>query len=568
MKWVRVIRFGGVYIVVKACAACADEATGLEETVDPWIAGLWKAIDALNSESSSENNDGKPADSNTAVVAQSKVAEVVLSAGTTANSTQRGPFDTLTPGVTTLRDGWSGSLTEFSDINNETKGLPRLPACSIEVRTVAPPPDAPVASKYLPRCPAAADGADLDVALKTLVENRQVLHVSPAPSISQPGPASAVGQLETQLDAVQLRDDTTHAAKPEANPAKKSSKGCSREHPFKALISRARYLTQGGRQAARRVIEVTLDVAGFTYPWTAGDSVGIVAPNRETECAALARRLGEDPARFIVVGPYTADTAKPVGGGGAAPTRTPRRPAPIPSALATLPQTGVTVLDVLRWCVDITSAPKKAFLRLLAEYATDPAEQQQLLVLCSRQGKELYADFVERQALTLLDLLYLFPSCTPPLEMLLSALPSLAPRLYSLSCSPLASEHIMTFAFSVVTFECGPKANPEAITRQGLCTHWLEGQLEAMLSDSASHGRARPDQPAVHLEVFWKPTRDFVLPSQPAVPLVLIGPGTGVAPFVGFLQHRAAHREWRKMQRALTTTGAWRGGIHVRTQTH
>jgi sulfite reductase alpha subunit-like flavoprotein len=66
----------------------------------------------------------------------------------------------------------------------------------------------------------------------------------------------------------------------------------------------------------------------------------------------------------------------------------------------------------------------------------------------------MFSVFVEEQRLTLLDLLNLFPSCTPPLDHLLSALSPLPPRMYSVASSPLVSPTRVAVAFTVVAFEC------------------------------------------------------------------------------------------------------------------
>ena len=48
-----------------------------------------------------------------------------------------------------------------------------------------------------------------------------------------------------------------------------------------------------------------------------------------------------------------------------------------------------TVEDALSHCVDLTSPPRKSLLRVLAEACTDAAERTDLLLLCSRGGREV-----------------------------------------------------------------------------------------------------------------------------------------------------------------------------------
>ena len=69
---------------------------------------------------------------------------------------------------------------------------------------------------------------------------------------------------------------------------------------------------------------------------------------------------------------------------------------------------------------------------------------------------------------------------------------------------------------------------------EALCSPWLASS--DMGVDGDSSGGATP----VILRVFPKPTQEFHMPTSIDRPLILIGPGTGVAPFMGFLAHRRA----------------------------
>ncbi|WP_182903913.1 bifunctional nitrate reductase/sulfite reductase flavoprotein subunit alpha [Microbispora sp. H10830] len=94
----------------------------------------------------------------------------------------------------------------------------------------------------------------------------------------------------------------------------------------------------------------------------------------------------------------------------------------------------------------------------------------------------------------------------------------LQPRLYSISSSPLTSPEQIRLTVSVVRF-----ANTRGVLRSGACS--------AYLADS-------PQDASV--PVYVQPTTHFRPPSDPATPVIMIGPGTGVAPFLGFLDERRA----------------------------
>ncbi|MER5643530.1 bifunctional nitrate reductase/sulfite reductase flavoprotein subunit alpha [Streptosporangium sp. NPDC002524] len=94
----------------------------------------------------------------------------------------------------------------------------------------------------------------------------------------------------------------------------------------------------------------------------------------------------------------------------------------------------------------------------------------------------------------------------------------LKPRLYSISSSPLADPHRVRLTVSVVRFD-----NPRGTARRGVCSSFL--------ADSPEH---------TPVPVFVQRNRHFRPPADPAVPMIMIGPGTGVAPFLGFLDERRA----------------------------
>ncbi|WP_405927432.1 molybdopterin-dependent oxidoreductase [Streptomyces sp. NBC_00035] len=94
----------------------------------------------------------------------------------------------------------------------------------------------------------------------------------------------------------------------------------------------------------------------------------------------------------------------------------------------------------------------------------------------------------------------------------------LQPRLYSISSSPLTDPHLVSLTVSVVRFE-----NPDGRPRQGVCSPFL--------ADAA---------PGTPVPVFVQPSPKFRPPANPATPMVMVGPGTGIAPFIGFLHERRA----------------------------
>jgi cytochrome P450/NADPH-cytochrome P450 reductase len=121
------------------------------------------------------------------------------------------------------------------------------------------------------------------------------------------------------------------------------------------------------------------------------------------------------------------------------------------------------------------------------------------------------------------DLLEEFPACELPFHVYLEMLSLLAPRYYSISSSPSVDPARCSITVAVVG---GPAASGRGIYR-GICSNYLAGRRAG--------------------DTIFATVREtkagFRLPDDSSVPIIMIGPGTGLAPFRGFLQERAARKE-------------------------
>ncbi|MDQ8183265.1 sulfite reductase subunit alpha [Pelagicoccus sp. SDUM812005] len=102
-------------------------------------------------------------------------------------------------------------------------------------------------------------------------------------------------------------------------------------------------------------------------------------------------------------------------------------------------------------------------------------------------------------------------------EELLALLGKLAPRLYSISSSPRAHENEVHVTVGVVRYDSHGRA------RKGVCSNFL-----------ADHGGEDP------VRIYFHHTKTFKLPTDANAPVIMVGPGTGIAPFRAFLEERAA----------------------------
>lgn len=134
------------------------------------------------------------------------------------------------------------------------------------------------------------------------------------------------------------------------------------------------------------------------------------------------------------------------------------------------------------------------------------------------------------------------------LGTLVGVFPPLARRYYSISnaldCqvekAPHSNDTVITLAVSIAQWKAG------SVQRRGLFTNAFEGLLSPFLAD------VPPKTPTSLplMNVLLKSGNDFGLPEDNTKPIIMVGPGTGVSPFMGFLQERERRmKEARKSPR-------------------
>ncbi|XP_043560201.1 nitric oxide synthase, brain-like isoform X1 [Chiloscyllium plagiosum] len=175
-----------------------------------------------------------------------------------------------------------------------------------------------------------------------------------------------------------------------------------------------------------------------------------------------------------------------------------------------------TVAQALTYFLDITSPASPELLQYLAQLATDRREKEQLEDL--GQGTRKYEEWKWENVPTVADVLDEFPSVRAPASLLLTQLPLLQPRYYSISSSPDTHPFQIHLTVAVVKYHIKNDQGPE---RHGVCSSWLNC-IE--IGDS--------------VPCFIRRAPLFHLPSDSSTPCLLVGPGTGIAPYRSFWQQR------------------------------
>ncbi|MBK1818131.1 assimilatory sulfite reductase (NADPH) flavoprotein subunit [Luteolibacter yonseiensis] len=167
--------------------------------------------------------------------------------------------------------------------------------------------------------------------------------------------------------------------------------------------------------------------------------------------------------------------------------------------------------DALREDFDIT-ALSRAVLTKLAE-AADSATLRALLAEDSKEQLKEY-----NYGREIVDALVDFAPHGLSAAALTGIFRKLPPRLYSIASSPLAHENEVHLTVAAVRYDSNGRS------RKGVCSTYL--------ADLVKSGDTVP--------MFIQPNKNFRLPADGSTPVIMVGPGTGVAPFRSFIEHRAA----------------------------
>jgi sulfite reductase alpha subunit-like flavoprotein len=296
-------------------------------------------------------------------------------------------------------------------------------------------------------------------------------------------------------------------------------------HVFPARVHNTRELTRPG--AEKRTYHFDLDVTSYPgemgLDFKVGGAIGVSAPNEETlveeifDCLMVPRFLRD---KAVLLKTTTGRWPTVWGDDQSRELVTTRR-------------------DLLTWCSDVQSyPPTKQMLRVLAEYAEDENERKILNYLCSAEGQGVFCDLRTGPHVTLPQMLNAFPSSHPPLDFILSILPPLMPRFYSLSNDPHESYqtrdgHVHRLVEIAVTVH--ETADWRGGCRTGVGSGFFERQAQRFLGAQ----RAGEKNPEIYIPMFRglmaNPlAKEFVTDG----PMLLIGAGVGIAPFRGFVQRR------------------------------
>ncbi|MDE3045107.1 MAG: sulfite reductase [Verrucomicrobiota bacterium] len=229
--------------------------------------------------------------------------------------------------------------------------------------------------------------------------------------------------------------------------------------------------------STKRTFHISLDLGQDHFPFQVGDSIAVLPMN--------------DPALIEKILRYFHATGEE-------------------SIFDTRSNRTLSLREILLFKANLAKCTS-SLLKLLRERGASGLEE-----FLIPENKHLLTELLATHQL--IDLLHLFPAPITPQELCAILLP-LMPRFYSIASSPkvFPQEIHLTVAFLTYPVLGG--------TRQGVGSHFLCEY-------------AQPQETSI--PIYLQPSNGFTLPADPEAPIILIGPGTGIAPFRAFLQERLA----------------------------
>lgn len=321
-----------------------------------------------------------------------------------------------------------------------------------------------------------------------------------------------------EKEEMNKEDPNVYLGEPNKNHLEGSQKGpFNASNPYIAPLAESKELFT---VKDRNCLHVEIDVSGSNINYTTGDHIAIWPTNAGMEVDRFIKAFGLEEKRHNVISVKGLDPTAKV-------------PFPTPT----------TYDAAVRYHMEICAPVSRQFMDTLAEFA--PSED------AKKEMKKIGTDpdyFKEKVANSYYNIAQAVTSVHPgpwssvPFSCLIEGITKIQVRYYSISSSSLVQPKKISIT-AVVESVRVPGAGHVV---KGVTTNYLLAlkQKQNGDPDPSPHGLTyeitgpRNKYDGIHVPVHVRHS-NFKLPSDPSKPIIMVGPGTGVAPFRGFVQERA-----------------------------
>ncbi|TVY25318.1 NADPH--cytochrome P450 reductase [Lachnellula hyalina] len=298
-----------------------------------------------------------------------------------------------------------------------------------------------------------------------------------------------------------------------------TSKGPYNAHnPYIAPIAESREIFT---VKDRNCLHLEIDISGSNLSYQTGDHIAVWPTNAGKEVDRFLAVTGLLPKRDAVISVKALDPTAKV-------------PFPAPT----------TYDAIVRYHMEICAPVSRQFVATLAPFA--PTEDAKAEMAKLGSDKDYFHEKISNKYLNIAQTLEVigggeqWPAI--PFSAFIEGLTKIQPRYYSISSSSLVQKHKISITAVVESVQIAGRTD----ALKGVTTNYL------LALKQKQHGDPNPDPhgltyditgprnkyDGVHVPVHVRHS-NFKLPSDPSKPIIMIGPGTGVAPFRGFVQERA-----------------------------
>ncbi|KAJ5227562.1 Oxidoreductase FAD/NAD(P)-binding [Penicillium citrinum] len=314
-------------------------------------------------------------------------------------------------------------------------------------------------------------------------------------------------------------DDSVYLGEPTAAHRQGQPKGpYSAHNPYVAPIVESYELFT---VKDRNCLHMEISISGSNLSYQTGDHIAIWPTNAGAEVDRFLEVFGLEDKRHSVINIKGIDVTAKV---------------PIPSP--------TTYDAAVRYYMEVCAPVSRQFVSSLAAFAPD--EQSKAEIVRLGNDKDYFHEKITNQCYNIAQALQSITSkhfTAVPFSLLIEGLNKLQPRYYSISSSSLVQKDKISITAVVESVRL-PGASHMV---KGVTTNYLLALKQKQNGDPSPdpHGLTysitgpRNKYDGIHVPVHVRHS-NFKLPSDPSKPIIMVGPGTGVAPFRGFIQERAA----------------------------